>query len=223
MSGGLEGRVLVVSPHLDDAAFSLGATIAGATRAGAEVTVLTVFAGDPDSEAPAAWWDRIAGFDTLGEAARARREEDARACAAVGAAQASLPFNDASYEEERDEDRVWTAVAEAVDGAEAVLVPGCPLAHVDHAWLHDLVRRRPLPGPERLGLYVEQPYRWRRAGQPLAAGPAWQRVRGSRADRRAKRRAVEAYASQLPLFGIQPRRRIALHEALQGGETLAWL
>jgi LmbE family N-acetylglucosaminyl deacetylase len=222
VSGGLGGRVVVVSPHLDDAAFSLGATLAGASRAGAEVTVLTVFACNPDSEAPAAWWDRKAGFASLGEAARARRAEDVRACEAIGARPEWLPFNDASYEEERDDDRIWNAVARAADGADAVLLPGAPLVHVDHAWVHELLRRRPLPGAPRLGVYVEQPYRWRKRRQPLPELD-WRHRRGSPADRRAKRLAFEAYESQLPLFGIQPRRRIALYEALQGGEALAWL
>ena len=71
----LTGRLVVVSPHLDDAVLSLGATMASAARNGAHVTVLTVFACDPQSSAPAEWWDRAGGFRTLGEAACARREE----------------------------------------------------------------------------------------------------------------------------------------------------
>ncbi|MDP9436492.1 MAG: PIG-L family deacetylase, partial [Actinomycetota bacterium] len=43
------GRVAVVSPHLDDAVFSLGASIRGAVRRGTRVEVLTVLAGLPDS------------------------------------------------------------------------------------------------------------------------------------------------------------------------------
>jgi LmbE family N-acetylglucosaminyl deacetylase len=215
--------LVVVSPHLDDAAFSLGATLAGAAREGRAVTVLSVFAGDPESDAPASWWDRAAGFATLGEAARARRDEDARACAELGASHVWLPFPDAAYEQEPDEDAVWAAVAAAVNGSATVLLPGSPLVHVDHAWLHDLLRRRPLPNVRRLGLYVEQPYRWRRRRQPLAPGAAWTSARGTRADRRAKRRAVDAYRSQLPLMGVQPRRRVALYEALEGGETVGWL
>jgi LmbE family N-acetylglucosaminyl deacetylase len=219
----VSGRIVVISPHLDDAAFSLGATIAAAARSGTEVTVLTVFAGDPESERPASWWDRAAGFATLGEAARARRDEDRTACAALGADPAWLDLADASYEDGRDEDGIWRRVADTVDGADGVLLPGCPLVHVDHAWLHDLLRKRPLPRARRHGLYVEQPYRWRRRREPLTAGPAWQVRRGTRGERSAKRTAMEAYASQLPLFGIQPRRRMALYEALNGGETLAWL
>ena len=70
----LEGDVVVVSPHLDDAALSLGAAIARARRIGAaRVVVLTVFAGNPESDLPAGGWDSRAGFATEGEASRARR------------------------------------------------------------------------------------------------------------------------------------------------------
>src|SRR5204862_73519 len=54
-------RFAVVSPHLDDAILSLGAGIMGAGRAADEVSVVTVFAGDPESRAPAARWDARAG------------------------------------------------------------------------------------------------------------------------------------------------------------------
>jgi hypothetical protein len=89
-------------------------------------------------------------------------------------------------------------------------------------WLNELVLRRRLPRRARLGLYVEQPYAWRGKQAPPPPTP-WVRLRGSRADRRAKAAAVRAYRSQLPMFGIRPRARLALHEALTGGETVAWV
>src|SRR6476620_7604766 len=90
----LEGRVVVVSVHLDDAVFSVGAALARAARRGADVTVLTVLANDPADESPAREWDAQAGFATAAEAARARREEDSRACELVGATPVWLPFGD---------------------------------------------------------------------------------------------------------------------------------
>ena len=70
----LPERVVVVSPHLDDAVLSLGGAISRASRAGAHVTVLTVLAGDSDSSEPAGSWDRRAGFETEADATRGRRE-----------------------------------------------------------------------------------------------------------------------------------------------------
>ena len=90
----LDGDVAVLSPHLDDAILSLGAAISGARG---DVRVVTVFAGDPDSTLAAGEWDSRAGFRTVGEAARARREEDALACADVGARPVWLPFVDDQY------------------------------------------------------------------------------------------------------------------------------
>jgi LmbE family N-acetylglucosaminyl deacetylase len=225
-------RVVVLSPHLDDAILSLGATISRASRRGSRIHVVTVFAGDPDSHEPTGWWDRATGFETLGEAARRRREEDRHACALVGATPIWLPFADAQYTHDRDEDAVWDELVSATDGAQVVLAPGFPLIHIDHEWLTQLLLSRRLPGGPRLGLYVEQPYAWRRGEKPglheafvdlVEEPPAWSNSRGSSLDKRAKRRAIRAYHSQLPMFGRAPVQRIAVYEAFRGGEALAWL
>jgi LmbE family N-acetylglucosaminyl deacetylase len=240
---GLEGDVVIVSPHLDDAAFSLGAAIASATSSGATVRVLTVFAGDPDSSAPAAWWDRKAGFASEGDAARARRKEDEEACRILGATPEWLPFSDASYERQMAYDSVRSAVGQAVEGADLVLLPGFPLRHIDHLRLTLLLLAHPFGA--RMGLYVEQPYaKWDGRRRPLhrpsvpatiepflAAPVGWTSLAAERRDRRAKYRAAVAYTSQLALFGriehpILGRllhRRIALYERLRGGEAVAWL
>ena len=149
-------RLVVVSPHLDDAALSLAAAIAYASRAGVPITVLTVFAGDPSSDEPAGTWDRLCGFVTAGDAARARRDEDAHACEVLGAEPVWLSFADAEYVDTRNEDEVWAVVEPELADAALVLTPGYPLVHPDHAWLTRLVARRATESS--LGLYVEQPY-----------------------------------------------------------------
>jgi hypothetical protein len=142
---------------LDDAALSLGGAIATATRAGAEVTVVSVFANDPDSPGPAGVWDSACGFHSAGEAARRRREEDRRACTLLGATPLWLPFSDFEYPQEEDDDEVWDAVADATKGADVILIPGFPLVAPDHARLARLLMNRPLPNG-RVAVYVEQPY-----------------------------------------------------------------
>ena len=84
-SGSREQRIVVVSPHSDDGVLSLGASMSRWVRGGAQVELLTVLALDPGSTAPTGGWDRRAGFRTEGEAAQARRGEDAAACAVLGA------------------------------------------------------------------------------------------------------------------------------------------
>jgi LmbE family N-acetylglucosaminyl deacetylase len=213
----LTGSVAVLSPHLDDAVFSLGAAIA-ASRA--DVTVVTVFACDPDSEAPAGEWDALAGFVTEGEAAQARRHEDELACAIVGARPVWLPFGDHQYAPPADDD-LWRALEHAVAGAETVLVPAFPLMHEDHARLHDLVARNGFPG-RAVGRYVEQPYAaaWTEPGP----GDGWTPLAAALPHRLAKLRALRRYSSQLPLLERSGRVLLPLarYEAGRGGELVSW-
>lgn len=228
---------MVVSPHLDDAALSLGAAIAFAARHGASIEVLTVFAGDPDSDVSAGGWDTRGGFGTEGEAARARREEDRAAFTFLGASVTWLPFADEQYDRHGGEDEVWRAVAAAVADADSVLVPGFPLTHADHAWLSELLLRRGLPCGH-VGVYAEQPYAYRvRKAQPrptvsselASTTPVrWARLSARAVDRRAKREAIAAYQSQLGLLGLSPGfgstlDRMLWRERVRGGEAVAWL
>lgn len=234
-SSPLQGRVVVVSPHLDDAVLSLGATIAAAARAGAAVEVLSVFCGDPNSQAPAGPWDRKSGFQSEGEASRTRRQEDRDACSILGAIARWLPFGDEQYDRGGDEGQVGAALTTAVDGADVVLIPGWPLENSDHEWLSEiLLRTRAQCG--RFGLYVEQPYAfYRRERVPVSVAaslrplletiPAWRPLAVSRIDRQLKRQAITAYRSQSRQLGLRflGVHRLLLHERTQGGEAIAWL
>ena len=212
-------RIVVVSPHLDDGVLSLGASIASWSRAGAAVELLTVLGCDPVSAAPAGGWDRRGGFATEGESALARREEDRRACALLGATPAWLPFGSVDYERHGDEGDVRSAVADAVDGADLVLLPGFPLTHPDHEWLVRTLLRA--PGDARaLALYAEQPYTRRIGTDPealpwvadaLGAAATFRRVPTGLRDRVAKWRAVRSYRSQLPLLGMRRSLRRGPH------------
>jgi LmbE family N-acetylglucosaminyl deacetylase len=207
-------RIVVLSPHLDDAVLSVGALLAGRARAGSHVTVVTVLAGDPSSEEPANDWDRRAGFPTTGAAARARRDEDRRACSRIGAEPAWLTHAFRG-DEPPDAEAAWRDVAAAASGADAVVVPGFPLEHPEHAWLHGLVRSHDSTGLP-ISLYAEQPYvRWSGAPPPPAFAP----VRPALRDRVAKARAVACYASQLELLG-RGGRLSALHELRRAGDEL---
>lgn len=227
----------MLSPHLDDAAFSLGATIAGLARATVQVSVVTVFAGDPRSQTPAGDWDRRSGFATAGEAARVRREEDLRACRIMGAKPVWLEFRDQQYPPADDLDAIWEAVSPLLDGTDAVLTPGFPLVQEDHARLTRLVLER-ARDRARIGLYLEQPYAtWYRGDRarpelmeaPVVLGGAratWIRVGPGLAGFAAKQRALRAYRTQL-LAMVRPLQRVplvvGLHELRHGGEAVAWV
>lgn len=213
-------RVVVLSPHLDDAIFSLGAAIASAGKRSA-VSVVTVFAGDPESDEPAGVWDARAGFRTAGEAARRRRAEDQLACADVGARPVWLPFPDHQYARGADDELVWSAVEEAIAGAETILVPAFPLQHDDHVRLRELVERHGVPN-RRLGLYIEQPY----AAAWTSERPegSWLPAAAALPQRLAKLRACRRYASQLPLLrrGGDVFLPLLRYELARGGELVRW-
>jgi LmbE family N-acetylglucosaminyl deacetylase len=214
----LRGRVIVVSPHLDDAIFSLGATIASASRSGTRIEVLTVFGCDPDSDAPAKGWDARGGFATEGEAARGRREEDRAACRQVGAEPRWLPFRGGGYTPHKDKTEISAAIETEVREVDSLLVPGFPLKNPDHAWLANLFEGQS-PVVPRLGRYVEQPYAYLSdERQPLPAAN-WQSSPLTLADRLSKRRAVLAYASQLPLLSLGTRK---LNLLMLQREAISW-
>jgi LmbE family N-acetylglucosaminyl deacetylase len=232
----LNGHVIVVSPHLDDAIMSLGSTIVGAVNAGAKVEVLTVFADVASSDAPARHWDLQCGFLTEGQAANARREEDRRACSILGAEPRWLNFGSECYERRGSDDDIWAAVTSAIRGADTVLIPGFPLAHSDHAYLTKILLSKGLNG-QRAALYLEQPYAFALKKAPgnsavaTALEPAitrplmWTHMRTSRKYRQAKARAVRSYRSQLFHLGLRNLglQRMLWREAAHGGEAIAWL
>jgi LmbE family N-acetylglucosaminyl deacetylase len=220
------GRTLVVlSPHLDDAVFSVGAYMHRQARAGTRVRALTVFANDPAAQDPPGPWDVLCGFPSAAAAARARRDEDARACALVGAEPQWLAFADDSYGRSPDADDVWESLQRQVAGASMLLVPGFPLRHADHAWLTRLVVDRRAELSPALGFYAEQPYaraafdRGARAAAPLPLG--FMRVPTRATDRAAKVRAALQYRSQLRPLGGRILVRAFGEEWLRGGELVA--
>ncbi len=214
---------------------SVGATIAAAVRAGADVEVLTVFAYMPDSTARAGPWDTKSGFRTEGEACRARRAEDVAACRMLGARPRWFDFGAEPYERRAAPAQILAAVGAAVAGADCVLMPGFPLAHPDHAELTAWLLSARLPC--RVGLYAEQPYLfYERKGLAPAMRAAvlgaalpdplpWTRERIGRAERRLKADAVRCYRTQLRGLGMGTigLYRLLWHEASLGGEAIAWL
>lgn len=221
----LRGRVAILSPHLDDAVYSLGAAVSESVESGSDVSVITVFAGDPDSTRPASPWDRRFGFQSSGEAARVRREEDGRACALLGASPVWLPFED-EYGCPTDDGELRSSIEHAVSRADTILVPGFPLDHIDHLRLARVALSRPF-GSARVRLYAEQPYAAVRREAPRAAAeleslladePDWHPMSASAAARWRKVRAWRAYRSQFQHFGYRTLVNVLRYEARYGGE-----
>jgi LmbE family N-acetylglucosaminyl deacetylase len=90
---------IVLSPHYDDMALSIGATMATVADAGREVLDLIVFGTDP-AGVPLTEFARHhheAWGVSASEAIAARKREEATAVAILGTTTGNLPFHDAIY------------------------------------------------------------------------------------------------------------------------------
>lgn len=91
-------RLLAISPHLDDAVFSAGGTLALRVREGWDVTIATVFTlsvPNPQGFALACQLDKGLAPDV--DYMALRRDEDISACQAIGVAARHLPFPEAPH------------------------------------------------------------------------------------------------------------------------------
>jgi LmbE family N-acetylglucosaminyl deacetylase len=87
-------RVVVISPHFDDAALSVGGFILSVESPKA---VVTVHGGAPAAGVEISQWDADCGFRSAAEAHRTRLAEDRRACDVLGADQVVLDNSDNPY------------------------------------------------------------------------------------------------------------------------------
>jgi LmbE family N-acetylglucosaminyl deacetylase len=200
-------RVLVCSPHFDDAA--LGAAYLLCAHPAS--TVVTVFGGPPAAYPdPPSEWDALGGFKSGDDVVALRREEDRAAMDELGATPVWLDYVDHQYlarGERPDVKEVAVAIEQVIDDAQptAVFIP-MGLANPDHVSTHEagalLAARR-----DDLAwfCYEDSGYKhipgmlaWRIS--KLFASDLWPTpmVVPADLDHDRKRRAIECYKSQLP-------------------------
>jgi LmbE family N-acetylglucosaminyl deacetylase len=171
MVGGRMEATVIVSPHQDDAVFSLWHVLAG----DGDVSVVNVFAGVP-GPGRVGWWDAETGAADAGERSRERRREDHAALAFAGRSSIDLDFVDAQYREgAQDAEPIAAAIAAAVPGDALLLAPAGLGAHPDH----QLARSAALAlraRDRRVGLYADVPHATRHGW------PSWV-INGTRGDR----------------------------------------
>ena len=196
------GRLLVISPHLDDAVFACG----DALRACPGAMVITVFAGGPQDWTRQTLWDSAAGFEPGQDVLRCRREEDRQALSLLGARPRWLPFWPSQYGCSPSGRQIMTALADTIGLVDpgAILMP-FGLWHRDHRLTHQAaIELLALHRHRRWFAYEDAIYRrWPDAG--LQARHAELRARGirpvapvvSQTASEPKRRSVACYRSQL--------------------------
>lgn len=204
----MDGRLIVLSPHLDDAVFSCGALLA--MNPGA--VVVTVFAGVPDARQPGTQWDARCGFRDGATAMAARRDEDRRALARLDAQPVWLDFLDSQYGCSPAVTRVAQALVDALQRwvARSVAFP-LGLFHSDHRLVHEAWRASMKAGATCESLaYEDSLYRGmpgvlqrrlaelaqaRVVATPARLPPATPQALAAKAE------AIQSYASQLRAFG----------------------
>jgi LmbE family N-acetylglucosaminyl deacetylase len=183
------GPIVVLSPHLDDAALSCWSLI----DAPGPVHVINVFAGIPQS-GQGGVWDRKLGISDSAAHMRDRLEDDRAALARAGRAATNLPLLDDQYGGALAD--VPAMLAPHLAPASAVYAPAAIGAHPDHVRVRDAaIALRP-----DVRLYADLPYalRWGWALPPELA-QRWEPVaiRLGEAQRKRKATALRAYGPQL--------------------------
>ena len=225
-------RALALSPHLDDAAFSCGGTLAALAQAGWEVTIATAFTrsvSNPSDFALACQLDK--GLPAEVDYMALRRAEDTEACARLGAQPLWLDFPEAPHRGYADARALFGPPQEAdailpplshalaalmANPPDLLLAPQAIGGHVDHVRLVEAVQAV-LPAALPVLWWTDFPYSarpLRESVQPFAAAmEAWPE-RSIPGDAAARLAACAAYATQLGFqFGGEDGLRRALDAA----------
>jgi LmbE family N-acetylglucosaminyl deacetylase len=133
-------RIVVLSPHFDDAAMGAGQMLI--RHAGADTAVITVLGGRPPAYPdPPSPWDALGGFRAGDDVVAVRRAEDRAAMELLGAVPVWLEFPDHQYLAEADRPKpedVAPSLEDAIAARNptAVFMP-MGLANPDHVMTHD--------------------------------------------------------------------------------------
>jgi LmbE family N-acetylglucosaminyl deacetylase len=182
-------RIVVVSPHFDDAAMGAGHLLGSYV----DTTVVTVLAGRPPAyPAKVSEWDALGGFKPGDDVVAVRREEDLAALEVLQSDHRWLEFSDHQYL--APEDRPTPAEVAPVLAATiaelnptAVFVP-MGLGNPDHVMVHEAA------------LLVRQQQGQREWLAKLLRAHPWPTpaIVPHTPDEERKRQAIWCYASQIP-------------------------
>jgi LmbE family N-acetylglucosaminyl deacetylase len=236
--GGAADRVVVLSPHLDDAVLSAWSVLAR-KRA---VHVVNVCTGLPPNGLLAPW-DRMTGASSSRARMLERLAEDRVALERAGCRDTALDFPEAQYRQGALDSGALRAALEGVlDGAAEAWAPAGIGGHEDHVQIRNAALalwRHGGPAPK---LYAELPYAvrygwpgWVTAQEDdpyLVIDEWWQSFLPddvalvpethalSEADARAKLHALAAYRSQFPGLNGGPIEMLGRPQII--GHEVSW-
>jgi LmbE family N-acetylglucosaminyl deacetylase len=203
-------RLLIVSPHCDDAVFSCGNLLESHPGS----TVVTIFAAGPSRSDPLTEWDRVSGFQPGDDVMTMRREEDRRALSLLSAHPVWLEFQDSQYRQNPTREDISQALHVVMQmlRPHVILVPW-GLFHSDHILASDAgLALRPHFADRAWFLYEDAIYR--RIPGLLSERIALLRTKGLRARRASlclnshggrKSDAALCYRSQLKALASRGR------------------
>lgn len=232
MIADLDGPVLVISPHLDDAVLSAWSVLRSPPPGGVQVVVL--FAGIPP-DGTTGRFDPIFGATDSAALVRQRRAEDLTALGAVGLVPIHLDHLDDQYrtDDVRVDDLV-ASVAAAAGRVSAIVAPAGIGRHPDHVAGREVAFELAHRSGAAVSIYADLPYAtnlgwpaWvtgEEADPHLVPEAAWARVLSEVApladleavvshfdeeECGAKLAAARCYASQWPALEGGPHARIS--------------
>jgi len=204
------GLAVAVSPHLDDAVFSAGGTLAALAAAGWRVRVVTCFTASVADPSPFALSTQLdKGLTADVDYMALRRAEDTAALTHLGAEPVHLPLPEAPHRgytsapdlfagQHADDgvaEPLTGALAPHLDGADLVLAPQAIGDHVDHRVVVDVVAAL---RPDAVW-WRDAPYVLRRPDAPPWRGvpPGPEHPADVAAHLDAKAAAARCYATQV--------------------------
>ncbi len=192
--------IVAISAHLDDAALSASASLAGR-----DATVLTVFAGMPPAEVGLASWDARTGATNSADRQVERLAEDAEAMRILAARGCYLDELDSQYRpgQAPDIERIARSIAGYFDrDSTQAWIPAALGDHHDHALARDAaLRAAVIAGLPEVVLYADFPYVLNFGLPSWPAGRPTE-VRLTAAQREAKAAIIGAYRSQSLALGL---------------------
>lgn len=196
------GKLLIISPHGDDAIFACGEVLA--SRRG--IVLVSLFSGMHSSAIPLTDWDAASGFASTEAATLQRRAEHQRAIELLHATPILLDFIGSQYGAPPSAIGLGEAIAQVLDeeNPDSVMLPA-GLYHADHILTHQAALMARTRDPQRQWLLYEDMF-YRRMPALLQ-----QRLTGlahfgidatpvafdTHAQVERKRHAVQCYTSQL--------------------------